>query len=156
MEPITLVILAGLAIAAASAVVLWGEIVGWAHDALFPWVQTNIPSALPWLKKAFVVLDKAVVAVRVAAKAAWEKVKEFLLKQALKVFRKDGEWYRTIENWLINENSEKVTKVTTEEEVAWDELPDDVREALMRKRKGYDLDVKAAKDQEFSTMAMQT
>ena len=151
MEPLSIIILLALAASAASVVIFWGKIVGWAHDALFPWVSTNIPRLLPFLKKAFVVLDKAVVAVRRAAALAWVKVRKFLLKHLQKFFRRDGAWYRIVESWLVTEDNEKVTKVTTEEQVDWDHLPDDIREEMMRRR-SYEVDVTATMDQ--NTMAM--
>ena len=142
------ILLVGVAVAAT----FWRTIISWAHDSLFPWVEKNVPSLLGVLKTAFVLLDKVAVAVRVTAKEAWQRLKAILIKQVLKFVRVDGTWHRVFESWMTSKEDEnKAIRITTEEAVVWEELPDDVREALVR-RAELNVDVTALREQEIMSM----
>ena len=59
-------------------------------------------------------------------------VRAVVVKAQLSVERVDGEWMARVELWHIGEDPEKVVKLTASFTIDWDDLPDDVRERLMR------------------------
>ena len=61
-----------------------------------------------------------------------EKLRSVVLKSELHVQREGEGWNAVIEVWLVGADPEKFKKVTAKFEVHWDELPDDVRERLLR------------------------
>ena len=164
MEPTTALLIAGvLAISAALAVVFWNHILKWAEEALFPWVDKNLPSLSGLVRDAFVVLDNAVVRVRLAAKAAWAKVRKFLLKELIEFEKRaNGEFVRVVTIWAIkqleDEEDEQIKKVVTEETIPRDKIPDDIREEFLRRgrKKSKALNVTKVRDREIAEMSLAT
>ena len=149
--PIPFVIFGMLGVALTALTVFWNQIMDWAQESVIPWFRRKFPSLAPYVEKAFTTLDNVVVKVRRAAKAAWEKIRVFLLQEVIK-FRKryDGKWLRVIESWLMRKD-QKVEKNTTTEEVEWSDLPDAVREAMMKKgTHEMEEDVTKKRDQELA------
>ncbi len=134
-EPIT-IFLTIFSLAGAVAIAFWDKIRQWAFDSLFPWMRDNYPNLSGTVREAFKKLDDAATAVRRNIKDAWGKLRKYLLKQSISLNKKSANtWIKKITSWVISgfENGKKkVKKYETEEEVNWDELPDDVRAAAMR------------------------
>ena len=78
--------LVGLGIVAITA--FWNQIMHWAQESVIPWFQKKLPKLAPYVEKAFTALDNLVVKARRLAKAAWEKIRVFLLQEVIK-FRKE-------------------------------------------------------------------
>lgn len=151
--PIPFAILGLIGLCAVAITVFWNQIMHWAQESVIPWFQRKLPGIAPYVEKAFAILDDLVVKARRLAKAAWEKIRVFLLKQVI-AFRKqyDGKWLRVIESWLMRED-QKVEKNTTTEEVEWSNLPDDVRQSVMQSgSREMEDNVTEKRDQEFLTM----
>lgn len=154
--PLIYVGLVGLGLlVAATALVFWNEILNWAQEALFPWVKTHFPTAEPYLREAFVQLDTLATAARRAARKAWGIVRSWLLKQVIEVERQsNGQFVRKVTSWMRRhlEDNDKVTNRVEEEEILFEDLPDDIRAAMLQRAETYEVDVLAARQEEFDAL----
>lgn len=148
------IILGGFGLVGAAllvAIALWPQVLQWAEESVFPWFEENVPEMADLVREAFVQVDRVATAVRRAAKKAWHTLREILYLQVVK-YRKqnDGVWVRIVESWLQPPGEEKVQKQTTTEVVDdMDDLPDEVREALIRRKKIDETKVTEVRDQEI-------
>lgn len=151
-------VLVGVAFAA--IVAFWHKIVEWAQASLFPWIEKNLPLIESDVKKAFAWVDnKVVVPIRRAVKKAWEMLRQYLLKTMIQFDRKTtSKWTRRVTSFLIEvltPQTPTVKKVETVEEVSWDDLPDDVRNAWMKnEQRSHAIDVTAIRDQQIEELDM--
>ncbi len=153
----------GLAIALISAAAaLWNKILNWAENSLMPWLEKNMSFIVDKVKDAFIWLDKNVmVPIRHAVKKAWETLRNFLLK-TLTTFKQKTlndwtEWVRETTSWIIEKLTPEtpVKKITETKDVFWDDLPPDIREAIIRKRqREYEMNVTDLRDKEVLEMDM--
>ncbi|OYQ67492.1 hypothetical protein B9G53_01165 [Pseudanabaena sp. SR411] len=150
-----------LTIAAVTAIIaLWHKIIDWAQDSLFPWIEKNLPSILSTVKNAFAWVDeKVIVPFRRVVKKAWEMLRQYLLKTTIQFDRQTtSTWTKRITSFVIEtltSQSPTVKKVESVEEVDWDDLPDDVRNAWMKnERQSMTIDVTAIRDQQIETLDM--
>ncbi|GAA0466045.1 hypothetical protein Ade02nite_47120 [Paractinoplanes deccanensis] len=155
MDPFTLVLLGTLLVSAATAALMWPKILAWAENSLFPWVARNLPELEPVVRAAFSVLDKGVVALRNAARQAWHELRRTLLKQVAEFVRQfDGRWVVEVTSWIANRpdrQRSRVTKVVTQQEVSFEELPPAVRQEYLRNnQKNHAIDVTDLRDKEFA------
>lgn len=142
---------------AATVVVFWHKILQWAEDSLFPWIDSNIPSLKDLVRLAFSSVDKGVVLVR----NAWNKLREYLIKQVIKIERNtQRQWVRKATSIIVKKLESGRTvpvKVETEEVLDWDELPEDLRQDfLCGTRKNLELDVIQIREKELQDMEMST
>lgn len=155
--PIPLLALAAiLGVGAAAAVAFWPHILTWAERSLLPWVARNMPSLEGTVRRAFVELDRASTAIRRAARKAWAVLREYLLKETIEFQRNSkSETVRLVTTWIIRKlesGQEKPVKVVTEQEVDREDLPDDVREAFLRRTPQKPIDVIALREKELLTL----
>jgi hypothetical protein len=158
---IALAIALGIAVLGGTAVVLvyWTKILQWAKANLLPWVKENLPSLAQVVEDALVVVDRAVVAVKRKAKAAWEQLRQTLLRQVAKFKQMtNNEWLLEVTSWIQVKLTQLdpnpvVKEVTTTRVVKYDDLPDEVREQLLRTGLGnYEADITRAQDDEIARM----
>ncbi len=153
-------LLAGaLAIGVAAAIAFWPQIVNWAQESLFPFIRKNFPELSDLFTKAFTIIDKGFSAIRRKIKQAWQKFRAWLLKQAITFSRQTNNiWVKTITSWLIktlDSPTPKVTKVETEEDVDWAELPDEIRESYLRQNiRQSSINFTEIRDKEIAEMEM--
>lgn len=149
-----------IGVAVVAVIALWGKIINWAQDSLFPWIERNLPTILSTVKDAFVWVDENVaVPIRRVVKKAWEALRKYLLKTVIRLERRNAsKWERRITSFVVEALTPQtpiVKKVETVEEVDWDDLPDDVRSAWMRsEQQSHDIDVTAIRDQQVETLEM--
>jgi hypothetical protein len=119
---------------AAVAAVFWKKILNWSEDHLTPWLSAHVPQLVQQVKNAFAEIDEKVVHIRKVAKEAWQRIRQFLLKQTAEFFRQsDGDWAMRIKSWLVDPaGSGSVYVRETEKRVAYDDLPDEVRREYLR------------------------
>ncbi|NEP77866.1 MAG: hypothetical protein F6K17_16165 [Okeania sp. SIO3C4] len=144
-------------VALAVVATFWKQILKWAEDSLFRWIKTNIPWIESEVREAFSALDNFIVTTRNLIRKAWEKLREYLLKQVTTFERQlSGEWEKEVTSWIIKvlESGEKVpVKIVVKEVVPWDELPPDVRaEWLKREKSEVEIDVTEYRDREIMEM----
>ena len=154
MLHVFVVLAAILMVSATVAATYWPEILSWAHESLFPWIERNIPSITEKVRDAFVAADEVVVPVRRTIRNAWNKLREYLLKQTAEIKRKSSSaWVRRVTSWVIKvlETGESVpATVVTEEILTTDELPDDIRrEWLHRGKAEAEINVTKLRDEEL-------
>ena len=149
----------GLGVLAATALaVLWQQVLGWAEASLLPWIDEHLPLLSGPARSAFVALDRVAVAVRVAAKKAWQDLRGYLLKQVVRIRKKTGiKALVLVEEWLRpRAESETVVHRISEREVEWEDLPEDVREAfLKRTEESIEKDVTSARDTEMMQLVLE-
>jgi hypothetical protein len=157
IDPISLFIIGAIGFGATAAVtiVFWHQILGWAESNLFPWFDRHLPTVSPYVRSAFSSLDNVITSIRRTIKEAWQKVREFLLKQVVKLRRKTSStWVQETTSYVLETSgySKPVVKeVRTETEVSYDDLPADVREQYLRRNQtSYEKDVTAIRDQEMA------
>lgn len=136
------------------ALTFWHKILDWAETSLFPFLEQRYPVILDSVKNAFVTVDKITAPTRLAIQKSWEKLREYLLKQVIHLEKTaPNQWIKRVTSWLIQilENGQEVPlKVETEEFLTQDELPDDVREAWIRRQEEtVDFNITELRDQEF-------
>lgn len=76
------------------------------------------------------------------------RVRAMVLKAELVIKRVDGDWQACVEVWRVGEDPEKISKTTTKFAVHWDELPDHIRERLMRDRESVVIPWQVAVEQD--------
>lgn len=161
--PYAEIIKAALALAGVAIVViiaLWHNILDWAKSSLFPWIEKNLPTIVDAVKDAFTWVDNNVaVPIRRLVKAAWNKLRNYLLKMVTRFDRKtQSTWVKQATSWVIevlDSPKPTVKKVETVEEVNWDDLPADVKNAwLKNNQSSRELNVTEARDQELGALSM--
>ncbi|HOX46085.1 MAG TPA: hypothetical protein PK668_20955 [Myxococcota bacterium] len=152
MEPITLIVTI-LAVGLGVASLFWGQILAWCEEHLLPFLDRRMPFLSGIARSALVLLDRAVTTVRRAARAAWQHLRAALLKTVMIIRRtSDARWVQRFTSWAITQledGREQPLEVVTEREVAWEDLPNDLREALVRRCQTVEVDVTAARDAEL-------
>ncbi|MEU7882982.1 hypothetical protein [Microbispora bryophytorum] len=135
-----LVVLAPLVGGAVAGALLhfWPRISLWAHDHLLPWVDHNLPMFADDIRLVFAEADRLASVARAAVKAAWQRVRAFLLSQVVEFLRVPGgdKWIVRITSYLKQpEGSAKpyMRRISeTDEPLSWEDLPPHVRKDLLR------------------------
>ncbi|MUG92024.1 hypothetical protein F7734_05935 [Scytonema sp. UIC 10036] len=157
MDPITGLLIGaiGLALAATATVVFWHRILEWGEKNVFPWFERHLPTIAPYVRKAFSRIDNVVTSVRRTVKEAWNKVSQYLLKQVVELNRQTSNtWVQQVTSWVIENsgynNKPPVKEIRTEQEVSWDDLPEDVRKTFLRQQQSsFQKDVTEIRKQEM-------
>lgn len=151
--------------AAATAVqfflALWRQIVSWARDSLSEWIKGNLsPSFQKATEDALVVIDRVKSPVISLVKKAWRELRKFLAESILTFEKKflngKARWFRRWSTKMYSIVKPKPTKVeiTTEEEIPYEDLPADVREAFLREGKNqFTVDFVEGRDKELEQYA---
>ncbi|MFB9180893.1 hypothetical protein ACFFX1_22330 [Dactylosporangium sucinum] len=116
-------------------VAYWPRIMQWSVDSLLPWVDEHLPAFAEDVRLAFQSLDNAIVDIRRAIRSAWRRVRDFLLRETADFIRLfNGRWAVQITSYLRNQamNGKPIVKIVSQEEIDWDDLPEDVRAQVMR------------------------
>lgn len=140
--------------AGSAALLWWGKILNWAEDHLKPWISANVPYLSQYLDDAFVALDDVAVKLRNAAKKAWQQVRRVVIKQVAEFVRQyDGSWTVRITSWLATQNSaQPVVKRETEQQLSWDDVPDEIREQFLRQgQTSQEIDITKLRDAQVLT-----
>jgi len=145
----------------------WRRIVNWANESLLPWITQNlVPTLSELAKEAFVQLvvqfDRVKSPITRSIKKAWKTLRKFLAKSIIFFERKllfEGK-HQWIRRWktkiynVVNPSEPKIIEVVTEVEISFDDLPQDVREAILRTDKNeIEFDFLAGRDKEMEMVA---
>ncbi|RKS74313.1 hypothetical protein BZB76_2824 [Actinomadura pelletieri DSM 43383] len=155
MAPLALILapLVGVAVAAV-AVYFWPAIMGWTREHLLPWVDRNIPELADAVRLAFQNLDGIAVDLRRMVRSAWRRLRKVLLHETARfVELADTGWAVQITSYLrtLEEGEKPVVRVVTEQKLAWDELPEEIRaQALSDGLHDSAFDVTKTRDQLLS------
>lgn len=112
---------------------LWDLLTSWMRN--FWEASGTIPSFLgKFAKEALIDLKTASRESIMAAKNAWRELRKYLLKQTINILRLGyGSWTYQITTWYSSpEETNKVTRIVESCDIPWEELPDDVKEELIR------------------------
>lgn len=150
-------VLAVLSLATSALLVLWEKVTDWASESFFPFVEKHLPSIIEHVKNAFTWIDKQAVNIRRLIKAAWNKVRQYLLKMAI-YFEKQSsnKWVRKTTSYVIkNLQAKQVVKREEEEDITWDDLPPEIRKSFMKaKENNFEIDYTALKDENSDSLEM--
>lgn len=163
MEPTTLAFLLGLVsllgIAGGTAIAYWHRILDWSEKAVIPWMERRgYNRVIHHVRSAFVAIDRVVVPVRREAIRAWRTLRQFLIKHEIEILEiANNRFTQRAIFWLRDQEqrSQKVTKVVEEVVVERDELPADVRAALIRQVEPPSIDVTQIRDREIELLAQE-
>lgn len=157
MEIVIIIITTLLPISVGAALIFWNRVLQWAFDSLFPWVDVNIPNLASIVREAFAILDNIGAPTRRSVKQSWEKVRQYLLKQTLQFQKQSSDtWVRRVTSWLIpflhsSDSFPKVNQRIETVDVDFYDLPDDVRQAFIRREeKMTELDTTKTRDEELA------
>lgn len=142
---------------------LWKLIVGWSQDSLSPWIKENLsPEFKKLTTEALVIIDKVNSPASLLVKKAWKELRKFLAKSIIS-FEKQVlptgkvQWVRC---WLtqiyniVNPKEPKIIQYEKEEPISYEELPSDVREAIIRGNPStLSIDFLDARDKEMEMVA---
>lgn len=153
----------GVAATAIQAVLsFWKIIVGWAQESLTSWISENLSVQFKKLvTEALVILDRVASPIKKAAKMAWKQLRLFLKESIVTFERKvlpNGKfkWYRKWSSKIINivdPKKPKTHQTTLTTPISFEDLPDDVREILIRSGDNqYELDFLETRDREIAEM----
>lgn len=155
MVLVALALLLGVAVAV--AIIFWKHIIAWADRTFFPWLERYLPTLAPKVRNAFAWFDKNVaVPIRTAIKQAWEKLRQFLLKAVVRFERwSSNKWIKRWTAYLIKKlETKEVIKQEVTEDVDWTDLPDDVRDAALRRGVSErEINVTKTRDEEVAEMS---
>ena len=155
MEITTGLILFGIALIGASIVTFWESIVRAFKRSILPWLKENFPELAGIAEIAFEKIDKAVVAIRRKIKAAWQKIRKTILQTLVRFENRGPRWFRVVTSLLIKQlQGRKVVRRVEEEEVSYDDLPDEFREAWFRSQATPEQDVSKLRDQQIEAMSV--
>jgi hypothetical protein len=153
--PVIALVVLGLGGVLTVAATFWADICEWYAEHANPWLEKHVPSLAPHLMKAFQFIDSnAMLPLRRAVKAAWSKVRPYIVEATVTFLRVDGEWVRRVDSYLQKKlgAGEQMIKRTEERAVPWDELPESVRDAALRKRSAAPIDFLKTRDREVLTL----
>jgi hypothetical protein len=150
MAPL-MVILTGLTGALATVVAyFWPQLMTWTREHLLPWVDKYAPDLAPAVRLAFHDLDKIGVGWRRVVRTAWQNLRNVLISQSATFIREaNGEWAVQITSSVrdLAEADRPAISIVTEQRLAWEQLPDEVRaHALADGLDGSSIDIAHARD----------
>jgi hypothetical protein len=148
----------GLTVATvAAAIALWPQIRAWSEEAVFPWLERNLPDVVPHVRTAFAAMDNAVTSVRRNIKQAWNCLREHLLHQLVILERSSSfQWIRRVTSWMVKvlSNGQRVpVQIVTETAFATDDLPAEVRSEWLRQGRGrHEIKATELRDREMNEL----
>ncbi|MFE1318040.1 hypothetical protein [Kitasatospora phosalacinea] len=135
MTPLLLLLTAAVGAGfAALALYFWPSLMGWAREHLLPWVERVVPTLANDVRVAFQNLDRVAVDVRRTVRSAWHRLRRVLLSEVAEFVQLiDGGWAVQITSYLRNleDAAKPVVKMTSYQEIGYDELPDEVRARVL-------------------------
>lgn len=135
-------------------VTFWTKILGFLKTHITPWIHSNFPELAAQIDLALTKIDKAMVAIRSRVKAAWEQLRQKLLKVLVSYEQSTNGWVRNTISWCIRklQGEEKIIKRTEVVEESYDDIPDDVRSAWIRGKAMREENVTELRDKEIKQM----
>ena len=125
--------LAALAVAGV-ALIIWTQIAEFVQDFILPILQKYAPNLAPYVADAFIVLDNIATGIRLVAKSAWRRIRQHVIALYNDYFYRDEKLLQKTVMLTKSETKGKFKKHVTESEISRDDLPQSVRESLMRDR----------------------
>ena len=152
MEPITIAI---LLVTSALAVAFWPWIVDFFSTKLIPWVRNRISTTLADEIASFIdFADGKIVLVRRAVKQLWMVFRRDVLGSKMEVRKIDATTVAGKTTTIIKDENGKYLQSTTEEVLAWDDLPEAIRSEMNRQGKTEAaIDLKKAAEENFRASA---
>ena len=148
-------ILFGVALIGATIITFWENIVRAFKHSILPWIQENYPQFADLVELAFNKIDKAVVAIRRRIKAAWQKIRKTIIRTLVRFENRGPRWFRVITSLLVKKlKGPKVVRRVEEEEISYDDLPDEFRDAWFRSQATPEQDVTILRDQQIEAMSV--
>ncbi|EIV90795.1 hypothetical protein [Frankia sp. QA3] len=156
--PLAWLVLIGIAgVAAAVLITTWTKVLHWATESFLPWVEEYLPELASATRSAFVAVDKVASPVLAATKKAWWELRQWLLKQVIDIERLSNStrWVVRITSWVREgldafDTEPAIRRVVTEQVISHEDLPQEVREQLLRTgTASHTFDATAVRDSEL-------
>jgi len=159
VEPISLMLIALTGVMVTAVIAFWEQILSFVRSTVLPWVERSFPELRESVATAFAKLDGSVVTVRRAIISAWRSLKpHFISLMATFEETSDRVWVRRLVGYVRREiqgTPETVKKYEVEEEILWHDLPEDVREQILRTGRAGKADVLQERDREVTRAEME-
>jgi hypothetical protein len=147
------------AIAIQVAVVIWEQILAWTYSNFLNWIQKDmIPILQESVKLAFLSEAKITDKIVDAVKKAWQEVKQVLLEMIVQFehVTSSNAWKKKSTSTIFKKfeaNRPVFVKREIEEDLDWDNLPPEVREAWLKdSQHNYKIDVMETREKELEVM----
>ncbi|MBH8577068.1 hypothetical protein I8752_29620 [Nostocaceae cyanobacterium CENA369] len=158
-ENMTTILEKVFAIAITIAIVIWHKILEWTYLNFLEWIRKNMISILESsVKLAFISMAKVNHKIVDAVKEAWQEVKQFLLKMTVQFenITSSAIWKKKSISIIFKKfeaNQPVFVKREIEEDLDWDNLPPEVREAWLKdSQHNYKIDVMEIREKELEAM----
>ena len=111
--------------------VIWSKIVEYIKDFLLAILEKYAPSLAPLVEEAFIILDKVATGIRMRAKRAWSKIRQYVIALYNDYSYRDGRVLQKTVMFTKSETKGKFKEHVTEREISRDDLPESVRTSLL-------------------------
>jgi hypothetical protein len=143
------------------ALALWEKLMVWVVESLFVWIKDTLPKLAKFsgdvVKLAFTVVTITSTISIQAIREAWKTIRPFLFGMIMNFEKEASSWIRVIRSKLLKlDASDKPVIVTREsrEQIAFEDLPSDVREAVIRgSKENREINIKEIRDRELLEMS---
>lgn len=148
-------ILGGIAAVVIAAIIkLWPQILDWAQKTAVPFLAKIHPKLGELATETLVMANKVVGAARRTLKQAWQKLRNVLLSVVEEFIKVDSSTFRRITTaYAAAEDSTQVNRRIEEEELSYDDLPQEIQEELIRRGKVAPIDVTKKQDSDIMSMS---
>lgn len=148
------------AIAIQVAVVIWEQILAWTYSNFLTWIQKDMILMLEkTVKLSFIAVTKITYEIVNAVKKAWQEVKQVLLEMIVQFENVASSWKKRSKSTVVKHieaNQPVFVRREIEEELDWDSLPQEVREAWLKgSQYNYKIDFIETREKELETIMME-
>lgn len=148
------------AIAIQLALVIWNQILEWTYSNFLTWIQKDmIPLLKESVQLAFIAVAKITTEIVDSVKQAWQEVKKFLLDMIVEFENVASFWKKRSKSIVVKHveaNRPVFVRREIEEELDWDSLPQEVREAWLKSNQyNYKIDFMETREKELETIIME-
>ena len=134
------------------SLIIWSRIVEDLQHFVLPILEKYAPSLAPFVADAFSILDDIASDIRLVAKRAWRKIRQYVIALYNDYFFRDGKVLQKTAMFTKTETKGKFKEHVTEREISRDDLPESVRESLLRDRnQPVRVDIRSIQDMIFTT-----
>jgi hypothetical protein len=155
MDPVTITLIIKIAGTVIGVLVVWPWILDFFSTKIIPWVREAISGTIADLLADIVIFaDKSIVPIRRTAKQLWGYLKQNILGIRMEVTKTSATTAVGKTTMFIRDADGKLKQTIVTEELAWDDLPDEMRSEINRQNTGCaEMDLKKPLEDKFQEQA---
>jgi hypothetical protein len=133
MEPVTIF---WILVTVGALIAFWPHIVDWLSNIFIPFLRKVLGNRVADRVADLVVfLDKGICSTRELLKAGWKSFKQNVLGMRSTYEKIDAQTAKATHETYVRTEDNRIMKSTTVEDVPWAEIPPDIRQQMVAKRK---------------------